>query len=157
VVFLWHVPAVMHFLQAMGWLALLVFALPALGYLLVMLLVRPRPPAIFAAPYALFVLAWFLAALPIVLLLWVLPPLPRAVVATVVVYLVALVTPLASGMARYPLHIIRCGHLPVVATDFAAAHSFTVPGSPEYMVTPFHDRFFCSREEASAASFHEFP
>ena len=150
-----HVPAVMRFLQAMGWLALLVFALPALGYLLVMLLARPRPPAIFAAPYALFVLAWFLAALPIVLLLWVIPPLPRAIVAAVVVYLVALAMPLASGMARYPLHIIRCGHLPVVGTTFAAANSYTVPGSREYMVTPFHDRFFCSREEAEAAWFHE--
>jgi hypothetical protein len=151
----WRVPALVHFAEAMGWLALLVFALPALGYLLVMLLARPRPPAIFAAPYVFFVLAWFLVALPIVMLLWVLPPFPRAAVAAVVVYLVALVVPLASGMARYPLHIIRCGHLPVVATTFAAANSYTVPGDPEYMVTPFHDRFFCSAEEASAAWFHE--
>jgi hypothetical protein len=148
---------VTRFLQAMGWLALLVFMLPALGYLLVMLVSRPRPPATFAAFYGAFVLIWFLAALAVVALLWVIPPFPRAAVAAVVVYLVALVVPLASGMARYPLHIIRCGHLPLVGTTFAAAYSYTVPGSPEYMVTPFHDRFFCSREEASAAGFHESP
>jgi hypothetical protein len=59
--------------------------------------------------------------------------------------------------ARYPLDIIRCGHLPVLATDFAAGHSYTVPDSPEYMVTPFHDIFFCSREDAEAEGFHEFP
>ncbi|GAA4618532.1 hypothetical protein GCM10023195_83350 [Actinoallomurus liliacearum] len=73
----------MHFLEAMGWLALFVVGLPALGYLLVMLLARPRPPATFAAGY------WY-----------------------------------------------------------------TVPADPEYMVTPFHDHFFCSPEEASAAGFH---
>ncbi|MEV5750146.1 hypothetical protein AB0L00_20185 [Actinoallomurus sp. NPDC052308] len=143
-----------HFLEAMGWLALFVVGLPALGYLLVMLLARPRPPATFAAPYGFFVVAWFLAALPVVALLWVLPPLPRAAVAAAIVYLVALVAPLASGMARYPLHVVRCGHLPVVASTFAAGYWYTVPADPEYMVTPFHDHFFCSPEEASAAGFH---
>jgi hypothetical protein len=146
---------VTSFVQAVGWLALLVFVLPVLGYLLVLLVSRPRPPMIFAVCYVAFVVAWFVAALPVVALLWVIPPLPRAVVAAVVVYLVALVMPLASGMARYPLYIIRCGHLPVVGTTFAAGYTYMAPGGPEYMVTPFHDRFFCSCEEASAAGFHE--
>lgn len=150
-----YVRAVMSFLQAMGWLALLIFVLPALGYLLVLLVSRPRPPMGFAFYYGIFVVAWFLTALPVVALLWVIPPLPRATVATVVVYLVALVTPLASGMAHYPLHIIRCGHLPVVGTTFAAGYTYTAPDSPKYAVTPFDDHFFCSREEASAAGFHE--
>ncbi|MFL6053181.1 MAG: hypothetical protein ACJ72W_09740 [Actinoallomurus sp.] len=147
----------MRFLQAMGWLALLVFVLPTLAYLLVLLVSRPRPPATFASWYGVFVLVWFLAALPVVALLWVIPPLPRAAVAAVVVYLVALVVPLASGMARYPLHIIRCGHLPLVGTTFAAGYTYRVPVSPAYEVTPLDDRFFCSREEASAAGFHESP
>jgi hypothetical protein len=145
----------MSFVQAVGWLALLVFAVPALGYLLVLLVSRPRPPMTFAVCYVAFVVAWFLAALPVVALLWVIPPLPRAVVAAVVVYLVALVVPLASGMARYPLYIVRCGHLPVVGTTFAAGYTYTTPGSSDYMVSPFHDRFFCSCGEASAAGFHE--
>jgi asparagine N-glycosylation enzyme membrane subunit Stt3 len=146
---------VTRFLQAVAWLGLLVFLLPALGYLLVMLVSRPRPPAAFAAFYGVFVLVWFLVALPVVALLWAIPPLPRAAVAAVAVYLVTLVVPLASGMARYPLHVIRCGHLPVVGTTFAAGYTFTVPGSTAYEVTPFSDRFFCSREEAVAKGFHE--
>lgn len=140
------------FVQAVGWLALLVFVLPVLGYLLVLLVARPRPPLTFAVWYVPFVVAWFLVALPVVALLWVIPPLPRAVA---VVYLVALVTPLAFGLARYPLYIIRCRRLPVVGTTFAAANSYTHPGSPGYMVSPFDDRFFCSCEKASAAWFHE--
>lgn len=143
------------FLQAIGWLALLVFMLPVLGYTLVLLVSRPRPPMTFALGYVPFVVAWFLAAFLIVALLWVIPPLPRAAVAATVVYLGLLVTPLASGMARYPLHIIRCGHLPVVATTFAAGMTYTTPDSPDYGVTLFDDRFFCSREEASAAGFHD--
>lgn len=139
----------------MGWLALLVVMLPVLGYALVLLVSRPRPPMTFALGYAPFVVVWFLAALPIVALLWVIPTLPRAAVAATVVYLGLLVTPLASGMARYPLHVIRCGHLPVVATTFAAGMTYTAPDSPDYTVTPFDDRFFCSREEASAAGFHD--
>jgi hypothetical protein len=146
---------VTSFAQAVGCLALLVFALPALGYLLVLLVSRPRPRVNFALWYVPFVMAWFLAALPVVALLWVIAPFPRALVAAVAVYLVALVTPPTSGMARYPLHIIRCGHLPIVGTTFAAGYAYTVPDSPDYRVTPFHDCFFCSREEASAAGFHD--
>lgn len=145
------------FWQAVGWLALLVFALPALGYLLVLLVAHPRPPLGFASCYGIFVAAWFLAALPVVALLWPVPPLPRAAVAAVVVYLVALVLPLASGMARYPLYVVRCRHLPLVGTTFAAGYSYTAPDSPNYAVTPFDDHFFCSREEAAAAGFHESP
>lgn len=139
----------------MGWLALFVIVLPALAYLLVLLMSRPRPPLTFASWYAAFVLVWFLVALAAMALLRVIPPLPRAAVAAVAVYLVALVVPLASGMARYPLHVIRCRHLPVVATTFAAGNTYTAPGDPAYAVTPFSDRFFCSREAASAAGFHE--
>jgi hypothetical protein len=153
-----YVRPVMSFLQAIGWLALLVFMLPALGYLLVLLVSHPRPPMTFAIGYVIFLPVWFLAALPIVALLWPIPAaLPRAAVAATVVYLGLLVTPLASGMARFPLHIIRCGHLPVVATTFAAGMSYRAPDSPEYTVTPFDDHFFCSREEATAAGFHESP
>lgn len=146
-----------RFSQTLGWLALIVVVLPALGYLLALLLSRPRPPMTFASWYVIFVLVWFLAALPVVALLWAIPPLPRAAVAAVVIYLIALVVPLASGLARYPLHAIRCGHLPLVGTTFAAGHTYRVPGSPSYAVTPFSDRFFCSREEAATAGFHESP
>src|SRR5437879_1505173 len=100
---------------------------PASGYVLVLLVARPRPRAAFAAWYGIFVLAWFLAGLPVLAPLWAVPPLPRAALAAVAVYLVALVVPLASGMARYPLHVIRCRHLPLVGTTFAAGYTYTAP------------------------------
>jgi hypothetical protein len=88
-------------------------------------------------------LVWFVTALPVVALLWVIPPFPRAAVATVVVYLVALVVPLASPMVRYPLHVICSGHLPVVGSRFMGDRTYTAPGSPAYAVFIFDDYFFC--------------
>jgi hypothetical protein len=145
------------FLRGTGWLALLVVTLPALGYVLVLLTARPRPPATFASWYVAFILVWFVAALPVVALLWFLPPVQRAAIAAVVVYLIALAVPFQSGMARYPLHVIRCGHLPLVGTTFASGYTYKTPSSRSYAVTPLSDHFFCSREEASAAGFHEAP
>ena len=85
-------------------------------------------------------------------------PVPvRALAGAVVIYLVALVAPFVSTMARYPLHVIRCGHPPVVATTFAAGYTYTVPGSPSYAVTFLDDHLFCTAGEAAAAGFHESP
>lgn len=145
----------MRFFQTVGWLALLVSVLPTLEFLLVLFGSRLRHYPAYAGSYAYFGVVWFVAALPVVALLWVIPPFPRAAVATVLVYLVALAVPFASPMARYPLHVFRCGHLPVVGTTFAAAYTYTTPGSPTYAVTPLDDHFFCSREEAEAAGFSE--
>lgn len=145
----------MNFVQSMGRLALIVVVLPALGYALVLLLSHPRPPAGFAAFYVGFVVVWFLVALPVLALLWWLPSLPRPVVAAVLAYLLLLVLPLASGLARFPLHVIRCGHLPVVGSTFAAGYTYKTPADPDYSVTPFSDRFFCSRSQAEKAGFHE--
>jgi hypothetical protein len=60
-------------------------------------------------------------------------------------------------MASYPFHVVRCGGLPIVATGFAAAMSYTVPGSDDYAVTPLDSTFFCTEKEARAADFHRFP
>jgi hypothetical protein len=146
---------VTRFSQAVGWLALLVSLIPALDLLLVLVGSRLRLSPVYAMWYGLFAVVWFLAALPVVALLWVIPPLPRAAVTTVVVYLVALAVPLASPFARFPLHVIRCGHLPVVGSRFAGDATYTAPGSPTYGVSFLDDHFFCSREEAAAAGFRE--
>lgn len=145
-----------RFLQATGWLAVFVFAVPALGFLVLLLTTRLQATATFVLWYVAFVLVWFMVALPFVALTWMLPSLARAAVAAVIVYLLGLVFPFASGMARYPLHVIRCGGPPLVGTTFAAAHTYKAPGNPSYAVTPLDDRFFCTREEAARAGFHEF-
>jgi hypothetical protein len=147
----------MRFFQATGWLAVLLFVIPALGYLALLLLSRLQATTSFVVWYLAFLLVWFLAALPVVALTWVLPPVARAVVGAVVVYLVALVVPFVSPMARYPLHIVRCGQPPLVGTTFASGFTYKEPGSPRYAVTPLDDRFFCTPEEAADAGFHESP
>lgn len=144
-----------RFLQAVGWLALLVLALPVLEFQVTLFGSRLRLDLSYAVSYGYFAVVWFLAALPVVALLWVIPPFPRAAVATVIIYLVALVVPFASPLARYPLHVIRCGRLPVVGSTLAGSNSYTAPGGPTYGVSPFDDSFFCSREEAEAAGFSE--
>lgn len=147
----------MRFFQAVGWLAVLVFVVPALGYLALLLLSRLQATAAFAAWYLGFLLVWFVAALPVVALTWMLPPAVRAVLGAVVIYLLALVAPFASTMARYPLHIVRCGHPPLVGTTFAAAFTYREPGDPSYAVTPLDDRLFCTAAEAAAAGFRRSP
>jgi hypothetical protein len=147
----------MRFFQAMGWLAVLVFVLPALGYLALLLLSRLQATATFVVWYLAFLLVWFLAALPVLALTWMLPAPVRAVLGAVVIYLIALVAPFVSTMARYPLHVIRCGRPPLVGTTFAAAFTYKEPGHPSYAVTPLDDRLFCTPEEAAAAGFHESP
>jgi hypothetical protein len=147
----------MRFLQATGWLAVLVFVIPALGYLALLLLSRLQATTQFVVWYLAFLLVWFLAALPIVGLTWMLPPPARAALGAVIVYLIALVVPLVSAMPRYPLHIIRCGRPPLVGTTFTSGFTYKTPGSPSYAVTPLDDRFFCTPEEAAEAGFHESP
>src|SRR5581483_7336352 len=137
----------MRFLQATGWLAVLVFVVPALGYLALLLLSRLQATSMFVVWYLAFLLVWFVAALPVVALTWMLPVPVRALVGAVVIYLVALVAPFTSTMARYPLHIVRCGHPPLVGTTFAAAFTYKEPGNPAYAVTPLDDRLFCTAKE----------
>jgi hypothetical protein len=146
---------VTRFWHATGWLGLFVFVVPVLGFSVLLLWSRVRPTAMFAAYYGGFLVVWFLVAVGIVAISWVLPPLVRAAGATAVVYLVALVLPFTSTMARYPLHVLRCGHLPLVGTTFAAGFTYKAPGSPTYAVTPLDTHLFCTREEAAAKGFHE--
>jgi hypothetical protein len=57
-------------------------------------------------------------------------------------------------MASYPLHVIRCGGLPVVASEFAAAMSYSTPRDGEYAVTPLDSELFCTEQQAEAAGYH---
>ncbi|MFC4119282.1 hypothetical protein [Nonomuraea zeae] len=144
------------FRRASAWLAVFVIGLPALGVVAVLIALRGRSWALFSVPYlVLFVLA-YLAGLILLALLRFRPDWLRALVAAVTVYAVASVTPLVGPMASYPYHVVRCGGLPVVASDFAAAMSYNVPGDENYAVTPFDGIFFCTEKEAEAARFHHY-
>ncbi|RJL23208.1 hypothetical protein D5H75_33060 [Bailinhaonella thermotolerans] len=112
-----------------------------------------RSWVLFSAPYlVLFVLA-YLTGLILLALLRIRPDWLRALVAAGAVYAIASVTPFVDTMTHYPYHVIRCGGLPVVATGFAAAMSYNVPGDEDYAVTPFDETFFCTEKEAKTAGY----
>lgn len=76
-------------------------------------------------------------------------------ISTVVVaaYCLTLFIPLISPFAWFPVYAVKCGGLPVVANDFAAAYTYKIPGDTQYAVTPF-TTYFCSEDEAKRAGFH---
>lgn len=82
------------------------------------------------------------------LLLWLVP------VVLLAGYAVALVLPVVSPYARYPIHHLRCGGPPIIATRFAAAFVYHVPGEEGYGVDPLVTDFFCAEAEAQRAGFH---
>ncbi|MBW6433820.1 hypothetical protein KZ829_08740 [Actinoplanes hulinensis] len=69
------------------------------------------------------------------------------------VYAVACFIPGIAPFARYPLYVVKCGGRPIIATTFAAANSYWVPGDPGYTVHFFVDDYFCTETEAQAAGY----
>ena len=67
---------------------------------------------------------------------------------------VLLVVGMLSGVLPFLLNTVSCGKLPLVASRFAAAYSYKVPGDPGYGPGLFNYDFFCSQEEAERAGFH---
>ncbi|WP_214409071.1 hypothetical protein [Sphaerisporangium fuscum] len=135
------------------WLAGFVMGVPALGLAAVIVALRGRSWVPFSVLYLLLFVLAYLAGLILLALLRFRPDWLRALVAAVGVYAIVSVTPLVGSMMRYPYHVVRCGGLPVVATGFAAAMSYSVPGDEDYFVTPFDDTFFCTEKEAQALDF----
>ncbi|MGW2158855.1 hypothetical protein [Nonomuraea sp. NPDC001699] len=142
------------FQRASAWLAAYVMGLPALGLVALILALRGRSWWYVAVPYlGLFMLA-YLIGLILLALLHFRPDWLRALVAAVVVYAIASVTPLTDTMTHYPYHVVRCGGLPVIGDGFGM--SYNVPGDEYYSVTPFDHRFYCKEKEAEAAGYHHF-
>ncbi|GAA0927290.1 hypothetical protein GCM10009560_29780 [Nonomuraea longicatena] len=131
-----------------------VVGLPVLGLVAVIVALRGRSWVPFSMLYLVLFMLAYLAGLILLALLRFRPDWLRALVAAVAVYAIVSVTPLVDTMARYPYHVVRCGGLPVVASGFAAAMSYDVPGDEYYAVTPFDGPFFCTEKEAEAAGFH---
>lgn len=58
-----------------------------------------------------------------------------------------------SGYLGYGLAFVRCGgHQPVIASNFAAAHSYILPGEKFYSPSVFSE-YFCTQIEAEKAGF----
>jgi hypothetical protein len=55
------------------------------------------------------------------------------------------------------LNTARCARLPAVATNFAAAYSYALPGDYDYGAGPFDSAYFCTAAEAERAGYHRTP
>src|SRR5947209_8728649 len=72
------------------------------------------------------------------------------------VYTLSLCVPIISSYTKFPLYVIKCGKVPIAATDFAAASSYDTLGSKYYSLF-FVNRYFCSEVEAQEAGYHRNP
>jgi len=142
------------FLSAAGWAGVLVFLLPIGGYVWLARRTGVRPTWRFGRMYLAFQAVWFVVALVVAALLWVLPSFVRGILGAGVGFGVLLVVPGASIMARFLVAAVRFGRLPVVATNFAAGFTYVVPGDERYEVTPFDTHLFRTADAAEAAGFH---
>jgi hypothetical protein len=76
------------------------------------------------------------------------------VILLVTAAVILLVVGVVTGVLPFLLNTVKCGKPPVVASRFAAAYSYKVPGDPGYGPGLFNYDFFCSKEEAERAGFH---
>lgn len=75
----------------------------------------------------------------------------------VAIYVISLFTPGIAPYTQYPLYLVKCGGIPIVASSFAAGYDYQRPGDPGYGITPFTNRYFCSEGEAHTAGYHPSP
>jgi ABC-type microcin C transport system permease subunit YejE len=66
------------------------------------------------------------------------------------VYIISLFTPFISNYTQFPLYIVKCGGLPLVAN---AGKTYNIPGTATYSVTGLDEAFFCTEPEAQAAGY----
>lgn len=139
--------------RASAWLAAFVIGVPGLGLVVVTVAVPELSPQNFAVLYLILMAFAYLVGLVLLAVLRFSPDWMRALVTAVALYVIALLNPLTQAMASYPIHVVRCGGLPILATNFAAAKSYSVPGRVNYSVSPLNDRAFCTEEAAKAAGY----
>lgn len=66
-------------------------------------------------------------------------------------YTILTLLPFTGPYFQYPLHMVRCMRLPIIASDYT--DKYYVPGKINFRVTPVTNHFFCSEEEAVKAYF----
>jgi hypothetical protein len=62
-----------------------------------------------------------------------------------------------SPYVTFEAATIKCGHEPVIATNFAAGYSYTLPGDAGYGPNMFNNTYYCSAADAEAAGYRRLP
>jgi hypothetical protein len=83
---------------------------------------------------------------------------PAVLAILLVLYGISLFVPLISPFSRYPLFVVYCRRLPIVANNFAGGRTYTLPSDSRfYKVDPFTDYYFCTEKDAQVAGFSRYP
>ena len=82
---------------------------------------------------------------------WKKPLMITSIIVTV--YIISLFVPLIKAYTQFPLYLIGCGRLPVIANDFAAAYSYIPPGTRLYEIHVFA-HYYCTEQEAESHGYH---
>jgi len=70
-----------------------------------------------------------------------------------VVYWLLTFIPIIGPYLNYPLQIVRCGKLPIIANEFGGRW-YHLPSDQSYGPSWLTDHFFCSKQEAQAQDFN---
>lgn len=76
-----------------------------------------------------------------------------AIALAILVVLLAVSFGIGSGTLKYGIAYIRCGGVPISASNFAGARSYRLPTDKTYDISIF-SQFFCTEEEAVKKGFH---
>ncbi|MBL8159350.1 hypothetical protein JNJ66_02750 [Candidatus Saccharibacteria bacterium] len=69
-------------------------------------------------------------------------------IVSVFLYIVSLFTPAIWPFSHYPLHMLRCGGLPVTATSFKKL-TYYLPGDSGYGPSMLTSAFYCTERQAT--------
>lgn len=64
------------------------------------------------------------------------------------IYIISLFMPVISNYTSFPLHILRCGGMPILASDLAGAGVYRTPKSSLYGPHFLTQKVYCSETEA---------
>lgn len=64
------------------------------------------------------------------------------------IYIISLFVPVISNYTSFPLHILRCGGMPILASDLAGAGVYSTPESELYGPNIIPQKVYCSEAEA---------
>lgn len=67
-------------------------------------------------------------------------------------FLLIVLVAVLFGWPQYTFATLRCGRQPVIASRFAAAYSYSMPGDKTYAPNVFSE-YFCSSDEAEKHGF----
>ena len=82
------------------------------------------------------------------------PWLKAATVALAMVILLPVTLVVGFPAATWGLNAARCGRRPAIASTFAAAYSYSLPGDDDYFPSILNNTYFCTAQEAEKGGFN---